>query len=138
MPSYLRQKPRILLFILVLAMVLIGGCSTRHRDVAMFGDLLNEAKEKIAPDRRTAVFDVKPEQHGKVVTLKGEVHSPAMKADLLAFLRERTSVAFEDSILALPDSALGAKTAGIVSVSVANIRTKTGHAAEMGTQAILG
>lgn len=138
MPSHLRQNMRISPFILVLAMVLIGGCSTRNRDVAMFGDLLNEAKEKFAPDRRTAVFDVKPEQHSQIVTLKGEVHSPAMKADLLAFLRERTSVAFEDSILALPDSALGAKTAGIVSVSVANIRTKPGHAAEMGTQAILG
>jgi len=138
MPSPPRRIPWVSVWIAALAVLIIAGCSTRHKDVAMIDDLLNEAKEKFAPDRRTAVFDVKPEQHGQVVTLKGEVHSPAMKADLFAFLRERTSVTLEDSIIALPDSALGTKTAGIVSVSVANIRTKPGHAAEMGTQAILG
>lgn len=138
MPSTLRRRPWVSVWIAALALVIIAGCSTRNKDITMIGDLLNEAKEKFAPDRRTAVFDVKAEQHGLVVTLKGEVHSPAMKTDLLAFLHERTSVALEDSIIALPDSALGTKTAGIVSVSVANIRTKPGHAAEMGTQAILG
>jgi len=138
MPSRFFRRLPFAAPVLILALMLLAGCSTKHKDAAMLGDLLNEAREKFAPDQRMAVFDVKAEQHGSTVTLKGEVHSLAMKNDLLAFLRERTSIALEDSIVALPDPDLEGKTAGVVSVSVANIRTKPAHAAEMGTQAILG
>jgi cell wall-associated NlpC family hydrolase len=131
-------KPLLSGVLLVAAASMFSSCSTRNRDAAMFDEILKEAKEKFAPDRRTAVFDVKAEPHGQTVVLKGEVHSLQMKSDLLALLRERTPATFEDSIVALPDPRLGDRTSGIVSLSVANIRVKPDHGAEMGTQAILG
>ena len=104
----------------------------------MLDDVLKEARQKFAPDRRTVVFDVRPEHHGSNAVLKGEVQSLQLKKDLLAFVRERSTLTIEDSIMALPHPALGTKTTGIVSVSVVNIRTNPDHGAEMGTQALLG
>ena len=104
----------------------------------MLSDILKDAKEKFAPDRRTTVFDIQPDPHGKIVVLRGEIHSIALKKELFAFLAEHKDFTFEDSIQTLPQPVLGDRTIGVVSVSVANIRTKPDHAAEMGTQAILG
>lgn len=104
----------------------------------MLTDILKEARQKIAPDRRTVVFDIQPEPHGKIVVLRGEIHSAALKKDLFVFLAQHKDFVFEDSIQTLPQPSLGDKTRGLVSVSVANIRTKPDHAAEMATQAILG
>jgi gamma-D-glutamyl-L-lysine dipeptidyl-peptidase len=104
----------------------------------MLSDILKDAKEKFAPDRRTTVFDIQPDPHGKIVVLRGEIHSIALKKELFAFLAGHKDFTFEDSIQTLPQPVLGDRTIGVVSVSVANIRTKPDHAAEMGTQAILG
>jgi cell wall-associated NlpC family hydrolase len=104
----------------------------------MLSDILKDAKDKFAPDRRTVVFDIQPDPHGKIVVLRGEIHSIALKKELFAFLASHKDFAFEDSIQTLPQPVLGDRTVGVVSVSVANIRTKPDHAAEMGTQAILG
>ncbi len=101
-------------------------------------DVLKEARLKFAPDRRTVVFDVRQEHHGSTVVLKGEIHSSELKKELLTYVRDHAAVTIEDSILVLPHPALGNKTTGIVSISVANIRTRPDHAAEMGTQALLG
>ena len=104
----------------------------------MLSDILKEAKQKFAPDRRTVVFDIQPEPKGKIVVLRGEIHSIALKKDLFAFLALHKEFVFEDSIQTLPQPIVGDRTRGVVSVSVANIRSKPDHAAEMATQAILG
>jgi gamma-D-glutamyl-L-lysine dipeptidyl-peptidase len=104
----------------------------------MLSDILKEAKQKFAPDRRTVVFDIQPEPKGKIVVLRGEIHSIALKKELFAFLAQHKEFVFEDSIQTLPQALVGDRTRGVVSVSVANIRTKPDHAAEMATQAILG
>lgn len=124
---------------LVTAMVLwTAGATAQEAGQAMLSDILKEAKERLAPDRRTVVFDVQPEPHGKIVVLRGEIHSVALKKELFAFLATHPSFTFEDSLQTLPQPALGAKVHGVVSVSVANIRSKPDHPAEMATQAILG
>jgi len=73
----------------------------------MLSDILKEAKQKFAPDRRTTVFDIQPDPHGKVVVLRGEIHSIAMKKELFAFLAEHKDFTFEDSIQTLPQPVLG-------------------------------
>lgn len=100
--------------------------------------LLLEARTSLAPDRRTAFFDVTGAMEGERLVLKGEIQSVDLKKKLLLFLEERGGYAIIDSVIALPHPALGAATMGVVSVSVANIRTKPGHGSEMGTQALLG
>jgi cell wall-associated NlpC family hydrolase len=117
--------------------VILSGCvppSGQH-DVEA---LIAEAKQRFAPDRRTLVFDITPTLSGAVLTLRGEIHSPSLKSDLLNFLRERTHLTLVDSMKALPDPALEPRTFGVVTLSVANIRTEPDHGAEMATQAILG
>lgn len=100
--------------------------------------LLLEARKTLAPDRRTAVYDVTGVLEGGTLVLKGEIQSAELKKRLLGYLEERGGFSVVDSIVSLPDPSLGAATLGVVGVSVANIRTKPGHASEMGTQALLG
>jgi hypothetical protein len=115
----------------------LASC-TRTGDTRVVSSLLNEAREKFAPDRRTAVFDVKGTSSGGAVTLTGEIQDAPMKEQLLRFIREKGQGAIIDSITALPAPSVGEETLGVVDVSVANIRTELSHAAEMATQAILG
>jgi len=117
-------------------MYVSAGAQTQG--TTMIEDLLREAKQKLAPDRRTAVFDIQAEIRGDAVFLAGEIQSIEMKNALRTFLKDRGTKAVTDSIIALPHPSVGEKTHGVVSVSVANIRTKPDHAAEMGTQALLG
>lgn len=123
----------------VAALVLcLGATSAQTEGTKMIADLLKEAKQKLAPDRRTAVFEVQGETRAESVVLTGEIQSAEMKRALLVFLKDRDVPAVTDSIITLPQAALGEKTRGIVSLSVANIRYKPDHPAEMATQALLG
>ncbi len=101
-------------------------------------ELLSEAKKKFAPDKRTVVFDVKGTLSGNQLTLRGEIHNADLKSRLLDFIKEKEKYSIVDSLSVLPQPALGEKRFGVVSVSVANIRTKPGHDNELATQALLG
>jgi len=101
-------------------------------------EILAEARAQLAPDRRTVVFDIRPDVRGRFLTLYGEVHDPELKERLMRFIRETGEFEPVDSLRTLPDPALGTKTIGIVSLSVANLRQKPSHPAELGTQALLG
>jgi len=94
-------------------------------------------KQAYAPDKRVAVFKVEPTRKQGTVLLKGETNLPEAKEKLLAQLRT-DKVAYIDSIQVLPAQSLGTHTYGIVSVSVANIRSQPAHSAELATQATLG
>jgi hypothetical protein len=100
--------------------------------------LLTEARKALAPDRRTAVFDVRGELQGTDLLLRGEIQNGELKGKLLRYLKKNGSFSIVDSLVVLPHPSLGSATMGVVSVSVANIRTKPGHGSEMGTQALLG
>jgi cell wall-associated NlpC family hydrolase len=104
----------------------------------MVDALLNEARESLAPDHRTAVFDVKGTASGKTLTLTGEIQDAGMKEQLLRFLRTKGEYAVIDSIVPLPAPSLGDRTIGVIDVSVANLRSKPKHPAEMASQALLG
>lgn len=101
-------------------------------------ELLAAAKAKLAPDRRTVVFDVAAEVEGNRLTLRGEVHDVALRDALLAFVRQEAGMEVVDALLALPEPGLGEMTFGVVDVSVANLRTAPANGAELGTQALLG
>ncbi|MDO1445990.1 C40 family peptidase [Rhodocytophaga aerolata] len=94
-------------------------------------------KQAYAPDKRVAVFKVEPIRNQGTVLLRGETNLPEAKDKLLAQLRT-DNVPYIDSIQVLPAQALGAQTYGVVSVSVANIRSQPAHSAELATQATLG
>lgn len=101
-------------------------------------DSLEAVRAQFAPDRRLAVFEVTVDrQPGKTIA-RGEVESLAARNAVLEALRLAGHPNLVDQIHVLPDPALGARTFGIVRVSVANVRGKPSHAAEMVTQTLLG
>ncbi|MBI3005130.1 MAG: C40 family peptidase [Ignavibacteriales bacterium] len=101
-------------------------------------DVLKPVKEKFAPDRRTAVFDVSIERTASTVVARGEVDNPAAKAEALSALRTAIDGDITDSIQILPDSRLGERNFGIVVLSVGNVRSKPGNAEELSTQVLMG
>jgi hypothetical protein len=117
--------------------ILVNACS-RTSDEAAVKDLLAEARKQVAPDRRTAIFRVEGTLEGTTLTLRGTIHSPRHRDELFRYIREKTGYTIVDSLVPLPAPSVGERTMGIVSVSVANMRVKPAHAAELGTQALLG
>lgn len=128
---------RVVVLILLLTALVFTCCMT-EKENAKVALLLDEAKKKFAPDKRTVVFNVHGSLNGNQLTLTGELQNSNLKQQLFDFLKEKEQYAIVDSVVALPDPSLGDGVFGVVSVSVANIRTKPGHAEELATQASLG
>jgi len=101
-------------------------------------DAFRRVKEKFAPDKRTAVFDISWERNGSSLVVKGEADNLSAKAELVRAFQESSSITVVDSIRLLPDPSLGDKTFGIVSLSVGNVRSKPGNSEELATQVLMG
>jgi len=99
--------------------------------------LLDSIKKQYAPDQRVALFEVESIRTPQGHILKGVTDRP----EALETLREAMKgqeVAFMDSIELLPAASLADKTQGAIKLSVANIRSRPAHSAELVTQATLG
>lgn len=111
------------------------GDRTIPAEVAQLSDNL---KQKFAPDKRVALFDVDYSFSGKNVMLRGVTTSAEAKAALLAGLAEK-GYKVMDCLQVLPDEeGLEGKTYGIVNVSVSNLRADADFSSEMMTQALMG
>lgn len=86
-----------------------------------------------APDKRTTLFSVQAANG----TVKGETTSAAARNALLKRLQD-AKLNYADSILVLPSSSLQSQHYGVVTLSVANLRTQPSHRAELATQATMG
>lgn len=98
-------------------------------------DQIIEVKNTFAPDKRTAIFDVHVAEDSGSYVLTGETNVPDA---VILLLKKLLHLNIKDDVKRLPDENLGDKNWGIINISVANIRTKPEHAAEMATQALLG
>jgi gamma-D-glutamyl-L-lysine dipeptidyl-peptidase len=98
---------------------------------------IEEGRRLFAPDPRTSVFRIETLQQGAVWVLRGECDAPEAKAWLLARF-DSAGLAYADSLAVLPDPVLGDRHLALVRLSVANLRARPSHAAEMVTQALLG
>lgn len=99
--------------------------------------IINEVKEKFAPDKRVAIFNIEATESGNNFSIKGETNLQDAKSELVKMLKE-SKIEFKDEINLLPSKELGEKTFGVINLSVANIRSKPDNPAELATQAILG
>ncbi|MGD8427499.1 MAG: NlpC/P60 family protein [Balneolaceae bacterium] len=113
----------------------LAGCSTSQ--IKQAEQVIRNTQEHFAPDSRTALFMISAHaQNGKLL-LTGETNLPAAKDALLDSLTLiQTGVV--DSISVLPSRDLNGQIYGIVNNSVANVRSKPAHAAQLATQATLG
>lgn len=99
--------------------------------------IIGMVKESFAPDKRVALFQISAENKSGLITLTGETNLSVAKEKLISELIS-FGVEFRDEIELLPAEELGENIYGIVNLSVANIRSKTEHSAELTTQALLG
>ena len=98
---------------------------------------INLVKNKYAPDKRVALFNIKVEKYGDNYILSGETNLPEAKMELMDQLKKE-NLSVKEQIKILPAEELGNKTFGVINLSVANLRSHPDHPAELSTQAILG
>ncbi|AIM36152.1 hydrolase [Sphingobacterium sp. ML3W] len=97
-------------------------------------ELQENVRKEFAPDKRTKIFALT-----KTVVAENEYEiettEPAAKA---AFEQRFKNIPAKVAVTLLPEQNLGNKWVGIVNLSVANMRTKPDHAAEMASQVLMG
>lgn len=127
--------------ILILFLLTIAAFNTMESQVKNQDEKLNQViakvKEQYAPDKRTALFDIDYAVDKNKVLLKGETTVQEAKEELVKTLKE-LNLEVEDEIEVLPVKYLEGKIFGVITVSVANIRTRPDHPEELSTQALLG
>ena len=101
-------------------------------------DTINRVKAQFAPDTRLAVFDVKSETKGNAIELSGEVDQAAAKDALFKALHEAGYPNLVDKVVVLPDPEVAPRPYGIVTVSVAVMKTKPSHSSELANQLLTG
>jgi len=125
-----------LLPIFCLPILFFTACQNRD-DFSEVKQTIHEVRQKYAPDKRVALFQVDTQFVSTPIILHGETNLPEAKKELLEKLKA-AGTAFTDSIGVLPTPDLKGKHFGIVNVSVCNIRSNPKHSAELATQALLG
>ena len=125
----------------ILLLSCFSSCSPDRQarvDDSTLKQAVETTKDKYCPDHRIAVFDVTWERHGEQIILKGEVDNEEAKNALMYAVAKEPPNQILDSIAVLPDSSLGEKKFGIVTLSVGNVRGRPGEAEELTTQALMG
>ena len=95
-------------------------------------------RDRLAPDHRLTVFDVAITGTAQTPVATGEVESVEAHDAVLQALKTAAGLPMVDHIVVLPDASLGATTRAIVRVSVANVKSKPSHQADMASQAVMG
>lgn len=101
-------------------------------------EALKDLKQRIAPDSRTAVWDVTAKkQNGKWV-LTGTVGTSAQKKAIQAAMLQNGYGGFTDHIAVLESRIPSSRKWALVKLSIATLRTDPRHSAEIATQGIMG
>jgi len=123
---------------LSMGFIILTSCESKESlDQSIPKTLLEQTKQEFAPDKRVALLDLEIEKQAGKIVVKGESNLP--KA--VAAFKERMAaenITFIDSIQLLPSAELNGFTQGLITLSVANLRSKPAHSSELVTQATLG
>ena len=100
-------------------------------------EALNDLKQRIAPDKRTAVWDVTAKQQNGAWVVTGTVGTQAQKKAIQAAML-KTGARYTDKVTVLEDGIPAARKWALVKLSIATLRTEPKHSAEIATQGIMG
>ena len=101
-------------------------------------EVLTDLKQRIAPDKRTAIWDVKASKQGSKWVLEGSVGTQAQKKAILAAMLKNGYSGYTDKITVLEDGIPASRKWAQVKLSIATLRTEPKHSAEIATQGIMG
>ena len=101
-------------------------------------EALAQLKQRIAPDKRTAVWDVNAAKQGAKWVLTGTVGTQAQKKAIQAAMIKNGFAGYTDKVTVLEDAIPAARKWAQVKLSIATLRTEPKHSAEIATQGIMG
>ena len=111
--------------------------SQENTAMGKINSIITEVKEKFAPDKRVAIFNLEVTEADNKIIIKGETNIPDAKSEFVKMMND-ADLKFVDEIELLPSEKLGDKKFGVINLSVANFRSKPDHVAELVTQGLLG
>lgn len=120
-----------LLSYLVIFSISFGLLACETSDSGESERIIEETRKEFAPDKRVALFDIS--YNGNV--LSGETNLPEALNVLKNRFEER-GMEYTDQVTVLPQ--MEGRDFGVVTISVANIRSQPKHSAELATQATMG
>lgn len=124
------------LYVLILLALISNGCS--NKVIKTIQKQIDGVEAEFVPDKRTGITNVSVEKVGRAkLMLSGESLYPEGRERIIE-MTAKTGFQVIDSIIVLPETSLDDMTWGLVTVSVANIRSRPSHPAELSTQAVLG
>ncbi len=115
---------------------IVVSCKPERNDLELTKFLIDSIQSQAIPDDRVEVFSIKATYVGDQILIKGKTTNSEALAKLDLALKHQ-QVEFIDSIIRLPDPALKGKIWGLVTLSVANLRSTPANSAEMATQALM-
>ena len=125
----------------VLKIVLTVILSAASLNVLAAGDaasVLAGLKQRIAKDKRTAVWDVNATTQDGQVVVYGTVGTQEQKAAVDRELRDSGYTSYQNNLIVLEREVPTSMRWALVKLSIATCRVEGRHAAEMATQAIMG
>ena len=112
--------------------------SCHPKSVDLLQSEIDGVAKRWVPDKRVGLCNFKLENgSGDKIVLKGETIYPDAKTEVLQLLKNK-GISVTDSSVILPDSVSLKKIWGVVSLSIANLRSKPAHSSELVSQAIMG
>lgn len=125
------------IFLTLLLLTVLSSNLISQSNMEKVNSIIQTVKEKFAPDRRTAIFNLELTESENKIIINGETNLAEAKSELEKKIKE-VGLNISEQIELLPSKELGSKIYGVINLSVANFRSKPDHPAELVTQAILG
>jgi len=124
------------LSIIILSLLFFNNCQQKI-NMEKITSITESVKNIYAPDKRVAIFNITAKSEVDSIILSGESNISEGVTELINEL-EKLNFMVKNEINILPAKNLGNKIFGIVNLSVANVRSKPEHPAELATQSLLG
>jgi len=132
-----RYNMKIFSLFILFSLSTITVLSQENGKMDHINSIIESVKNKYAPDKRVALFNIDADESGGFYLITGETNLPEAKMELLEHLKKE-NLSFKDEIKSLPAEELGDKIYGVINLSAANLRSNPDHPAELSTQSILG
>ncbi len=101
-------------------------------------EIITRVGERLVPDRRLGVFAATAELHGDTLFVRGETTAPGACDSLLTALSAASLLPVRCEIEQLPETRLGDRCVGVITVSTALLRSGPSEKEEIINQALLG
>ena len=117
------------------ALFILNNCASSTLNKLEFDDRIKQISKKYILDKSLEVNEVEVDLTNQGRTFTGMTTNVDFYNKVKAY---SDSLSFGNDVILLPDPSLGDSTRGIINVSVAPIRDRSSHTAQMVDQAIMG